>query len=233
MSRNANAVKSGTKEFVQAPMLDAGSYPARVVQVVFVGVQKQRPYMGQVKDPIDEVRITYELSHEFMPNDDGTPNESKPRWFSESIPFYNLRADRAKSTKRYNAIDPLATTDGDFGKLLGLPCSLLIVKNPGKGVHEGKIFNNIGDVTPAASMPGYKQPQLINPSFYYDPHDFDCTLDQFRGLPEFVQDIIKKADDFGTSNVCQLLNGGQTADDAPTDQPVPTPSTAKANPFAA
>jgi len=121
MARNAKQVagNNSNNSNLQAPDLTPGAYPARVVGVVFLGVQEQQPYQGQAKDPVDMVRLTYELSSEFMQDENGKTLEDKPRWFSEEMPFYSLNADRAKSTRRYLAIDPSDTCDGDFDKLLG------------------------------------------------------------------------------------------------------------------
>jgi len=69
------------------------------------------------------------------------------------------------------------------------------------------MFTNIGDVTAPPRMAGYKQPPLINEAFYFDLNDQECTVDQFRALPEFVQETIRKADDYPTSVLAARLEG--------------------------
>jgi len=219
MSRNAKKIEApagSNNSGMEAPLLTPGAYPARVVQVVFVGVQEQRPFKGQAKDPIDEVRITYELSEEFMQDADGNDLEDKPRWFTESIPFHSLEVDRARSTKRYNAIDPNDTCDGDFGKLLGLPCQVVLVNNKGKA-NPDKIYTNITDVTPAPNMRGYTQPDLVNDTFYFDPQDDNVDVEAFRGLPEWLQEVITKALDFKDSPLAAKI-GGDTPPESDTDE---------------
>jgi hypothetical protein len=225
MGRNANEVESNAKPTMVAPLLLANAYAARVAQIVFVGVQKQRPWKGEVKDPIDMVRVTYEMSHEFMheavedtSDSDtdyiaGDPMADKPRWFTEDMPFHSLKADRAKSTKRYNVLDPQGTHGGQWRPLLSSACNAVLIQNPGKGANAGKIYNNVADVTPMGNMPGYVQPEMINAPFYYDPMDDSCTLEEFRSLPEFVQNIILKADDHGGSVLAKQMaaNGGSDA----------------------
>src|SRR5690349_16917387 len=98
MAMNARTVKknSGPK----APLIDAGVYPGRLQGVVDLGLQPQE-YKGESKPPKNELWTTYELSDEFMPGEDGEPDESKPRWFSERFSLNNLDSDLATSTKRY------------------------------------------------------------------------------------------------------------------------------------
>lgn len=208
MARNAKQVSSsGGNNNLQAPELTPGAYPARVVSVIFLGVQEQRPFQGQAKPPIDEVRITYELSSEFMLDEEGNVLEDKPRWFSEDIPFHSLNADRAKSTRRYNAIDPADTCDGDFSKLIGKPCQVVLVNNPGKGKHAGKVFTNVGDVTPAPNLPGYVQPELVNPSQYFDPQDENVSKEVFESFPEFLRQKIMGALDYSSSPLARAMGG--------------------------
>ena len=212
MARNAKQIPAaGGNSKMEAPQLDPGAYPARVVQVIFLGTQEQRPYNGQQKPPVDEVRITYELSTEFMTDEDGNIIEDKPRWFSETIPFYSLAADLAKSTKRYKAIDPKDECDGDFSKLLGKACQVFLAVNAGKGKHVGKTFTNIGDVTAAINVPGYDQPQLKNDPFYFDPQDEECSVEDFNSLPEWLQETIQKALDYTGSPLARKLGGSTTS----------------------
>ena len=224
MGRNANEVQGGGSGGeggkLKKVQLKPGSYAARVVQVVFLGVQEQWAFQGKAKDPIDKVRMTYELSTEFMTDEEGKILEDKPRWFSEDFPFHSLKADRAKSTKRYNSLDPSGEAGGDFSKLLGKACQVVIVLNPnkkGKKDDEGNliVYENVGDVTGAVNLPGYEQPALINPPFYFDPAADDVSLDDFRSIPEWIQKDIQKALDYAGSPLAAKLGQGEAkpADD--------------------
>ncbi len=225
MARNAKEIAGGGNSNMKAPELTPGAYPARVVQIVYLGVQEQRAYMGEQKKPVDEIRITYELSSEFMQDEDGNTLEDKPRWFSEDIPFYSLNADRAKSTARYKAIDPSDTADGDFAKLLGMACQVVLVNNPGKGKNAGRTFTNVQDVTPAPNLPGYSQPELVNPTFVFDPQDPElATADAFRSIPEFVRKKITAAIDYPGSALAQALGDNKAAaNDPEPEAPAATP----------
>jgi len=222
MARNAADIPSGNTGGMQKDLLTTDGYPARLVGIVFTGVQNQRPYQGVPKDPVDEVRLTYELSHEFMKDEEGEILADKPRWLTETVPFKSLKLDKAKFTKRYNAIDPSNAGKGVIKNCLSNPVTVLIVNNPGKGKHEGKVFENIGDVSlPPKKLPGYVQPPMVNPPFYYDLNDGDCTLEDFRKQPEFVQEIIMGANDFSTSLLAGLLGAetGKPVSSTPREAP--------------
>ena len=221
MGLNANNVKhGGGGNRVTQPNMKPGAKPARPVQVIDLGLQPQRPYMGQEKPPAHMIYVTYELSHEFMVDEEGNPKEDKPRWISEEFPFHSLKSERARSTKRYHAIDPQGTVGGDFTKLTGMPCNVVVVNNPGKGKNAGKVFDNIGDVTPASEMPGYTQPELVNESrvFVLDEPDMEV----FAALPEWIQDKIKTNLEYNGSLLQQKLEGGEAPTPAP-EQPAEEP----------
>ena len=76
MSLNANnvAFAGAKKDFVP---LDAGTYPARLVMVIDCGLQPQRPYKGEDKEPAYEIGLTYEFADEFMKDDDGQEMKDK------------------------------------------------------------------------------------------------------------------------------------------------------------
>lgn len=220
MSLNGNNVPtSGGGNRVQQENLAPGAQPARVAQVIDLGVQPQRPYQGQEKPPIHMIYMTYELSHVFMKDEEGNELADKPRWISEDMPFHSLKADRARSTKRYRAIDPTESKGGDFTLLPSMACQVVIVNNPGKGKNVGKVFDNIADVTAAPNMPGYVQPELVNPPRVFVLDDPD--MDVFTALPEWLQDKIKANLEYKGSKLQALLEGSTDAPEPAEDAPVP------------
>lgn len=130
-----------------------------------------------------------------MPDEDGNPNEEKPRWFSEFIALYNLDTDRAKSTKRYYALDPNEEVEGDWAKLIGKPVNVVIVT---KGE-----YNNIGGTSAMRPKEAAKLPELVNPSRVFSMDDPDVEV--FLSLPNFVQDKIKNGLEFEGSKLDELL----------------------------
>jgi hypothetical protein len=194
MANGLNAKKLTTVSKFKTPdPLDAGSYPARLVQILLMGVQKNNPYKGEEKAPSLKVRLTYEMLDEFMKEEDGSDIPEKPRWVSEDLPFLSLKADLAKSTKRYYALDPESAADGDWAQLLGSPCKV-------------KTYNNVAAVSAMRPKEASKAPPLVNEGKIFDFYDPDMGV--FEALPEWIQDIIKGAVDFEGSKLEGLLSKG-------------------------
>ena len=221
MSLNAKKVPmSGgdNKKFADQEVLEAGTYPARVVSIIDLGLQPQRPYQGQEKPPKQEIKITYELLDEFILDEEGEEIEDKPRWVSEDIPFNNLEVDLAKSTKRYNALDPDMELDGDFTQLLTLPCLVTLNVTDGKGKNAGRQFNNVTTISQMRGKDARKAVPLVNESKFFSCSDPD--MDIFRSLPEFQQKKIKENLEYNGSILQSLIEGGKAADPEP-EQKVP------------
>lgn len=220
MGFNANE-RQGGGNFTPLEALEPGSYPGRVVQLVLMGLQNQRPYKGQPKPPAEMMYVGYELSHEFVPDEDGNPDPSKPRWVGEDFPFYSLDADKATSTLRYKAIDPSGMAGGDWLKLVGQPCNITLTKEPRKG-HEGQFVNYVGVVSPAANMPGYTQPELVNPPRIFDIDEPDMEV--YKQLPEWLRKKLATNLNFQGSKLQELLgSGGAPAQPAPAQEAPPAP----------
>ena len=153
MALNARKVKSVAKGPRQEAM-EAGTYPARVVQVIDFGVQEQRAYQGAVKPPAQTIYQTYEFLDEFCKDENGEDLEDKPRWLSEQFPLHSLEADLAKSTKRYYALDPDENFGGDFTLLVGSPCMVTINQYESKG----ETKNGVSSVAPMRPKEAAKAP---------------------------------------------------------------------------
>lgn len=203
MALNASKVPfGGNKERVEQPNLEPGLYPARLVQIIDLGLQPQRPYMGQPKPPANEIMLTYELVDSFMIDKDGNDVEDKPRWVSETLPLLNIKAEKAKSTQRYMALDPTVADGGDFVKQIGKPVNVNIVNNKGK---DGKIYDNVSAIAPMRPRDAERTPELVNPSkvFVLDEPD----LEVFNSLPEWLRDKIKENLNYEGSALQKLVGG--------------------------
>lgn len=189
---------------VEQPVLEAGVYPARVVQIIDLGLQPQsaqnKMKYGE-KAPTNEISVTYELVDSFMIDEEGNELEDKPRWISEIFSIYSLEADMAKSTKRYKALDPEEVFEGDFSKLLGTPCNVTIVINK-KG---DKVYTNIGNVGGMRPRDAAKCPELVNDSRFFDLDE--PSLEIFNGLPKWIQEKIASNLEFKGSKLEEVLGG--------------------------
>lgn len=201
-SLNLNTgVAKAKGSFKPADALDADTYMCRVVSVITVGLQEQRAFKGEPKPPKDEVQITYEFCTEFLNKDDGSPDETKPRWLSEFLPINSLDSDLAKLTKRYKAIDSKGECGGDLFQLVGKPCMVTIVKNPGK---DGIERNYIAGVSPAPK--GIPFPALVNEARVF--HVDDPDLEVYNSLPDWLKEKISGNLRFKGSKLDALLSGG-------------------------
>lgn len=207
MGINANNVphNGGNNSNPQEPM-EAGNYPCRLVQVIDLGLQPQRPFKGEEKPPAHMLFTTYEFTDEFMKDEDGNDIEDKPRWLSEDFPLFSLQSDRARSTKRYNVLDPDAVHGGDWGALLGTACNVTVTTSEGKGKNAGKVYNNIGGTSPMRPKDAERTADLVNEPKVFDLDNPDLEI--FKSLPEWLQERIKGNLEFKGSKLDVMLNGG-------------------------
>lgn len=196
-----NAKKVGNnKKFVEQPDL-VGVYPARLVQLIDLGLQAQKPFKGKDKDPVQMIMLTYELVDEFMKDEDGEDVADKPRWVSEILPFYGLFADKAKSTQRYLAFDPKDEFDGDFSQCIGLPINVTLVTNQ----VGDKTYTNVAAIAAMRPKEAAACEDLVNPSKVFDLTDPDMEV--FNALPEWIQTKIKENLNFAASPLEAKLKG--------------------------
>lgn len=199
MPLNAKQATGGAPKF--SPAMEAGTYPARLVQVIDCGLQPQTSPLYPDKKPGYEVTVTWEFVDEFLVDENGEPMKDKPRWVSDSFVLYNLDSDKAKSTKYYLALDPQVEKGGDWEQLLTTPAMITIVQSkPGRN---GRIYENVVGVAPMRAKQAAECPPLINV-----PKSFDLSqpdLETFLGLPRYMQDKIKNNLEFAGSPLAKLL----------------------------
>lgn len=183
--------------------IEPGSYPARVVNIIDLGVQPQKPFKGQPKPPCQMIRVTYELTDVFMKDENGEELEDKPRWISEEFKLLPLDVPLAVSTKRYLAIDTANEHDGDWSMLLGMGCMVGIVNNPSKT--DDRVYDNVGTVAVMRKRDLDKLPELKNPSFFFYLEDPDMEV--YEKLPAWLKDKITGSLDFEGSKLKELLEG--------------------------
>lgn len=207
MALNAREKKFEGNKRVDQEALESGTYPARLVQVLDMGVQEQQPFKGEPKPPVQELMVTYEFADEFIKDEDGNDVEDKPRWLSETFPLHPLDSDLAKSTKRYYSLDPNVEYEGDWTQLIGSPVMVTVVNNPGKGKNAGKVFNNIASTSAMRKKEADKMPELKNPGKVLDLDDAD-TADILLTLPEWIQKKVKDGLEWEGCAVQKALDGG-------------------------
>ena len=219
MGLNAKELPSTNSGHRQEP-LDAGTYPARLVQIIDLGLQKQSPYKGEEKPPCNELYTTYELLDEFCVDEDGNVEEDRPRWVSERYPFHSLEADRARSTHRYMALDPDEEHEGDWTQLVATPCMINLTATEGKGKNANKVFNNIDGVSSMRTKDADKAEPLKNDPKIFSLDEPDMEI--FMKLPKFLQDIIKDNLDYEGSDLEKAIANYKEPEEEKEEKKKPT-----------
>lgn len=220
MTLKASEVKSqGGGNRVEQPSLPAGGYPARLVWVIDLGVQSRPPYKGEEKLPIDMIQPVYELTDEFMVDEEGNEILDKPRWvYDKPLPLYSLEADRAASTQRYLAIDPDKEFNGDWGAIVGKPVTVNVVNNKGK---DGRVFDNVGSLSTMRTKEAEKLPELINDPVVLSLDSDD--VETFKKLPEYLQNKIKEGVEWESTKLYAALTGDTPKEEEASKEDAPTP----------
>lgn len=201
MGLNASKVNSSVSKI---PPLESGNYPARVLHVIDCGLQPQRPFKGQEKPPAQTILISYEFVDEFLPDDEGQDQEDKPRVLSERFPLRNIEADRAKSTQRYKALDADMKFGGDFTQLVNTPVNVTVVRDEKP---DGRVYNNIGGVSPMRPKDAAKCPELVNEALVFDLDNPD--IETFKKLHDWIKKVIVSNLEYEGSVLQKLLENDE------------------------
>lgn len=213
MALNIKAVAKANSPRVEQKNIEPGTYPGRLVQIIDLGLQAQRPYQGKDKPPAQEVMLTYELVDEFMKDEKGNDIPDKPRWVSETLPFYGLHADKAKSTQRYLALDPKQEFEGDFSRTIGTPVNVTIVNN----VVGEKVYDNIATISTMRPRDAASCPELVNTPKVFDADAPDMEV--FNSLPEWIQTKIKGNLKYEGSALQKLVGSGGKRETPKAEEP--------------
>ena len=188
--------------------LEAGTYPGRVLGITDMGLQPMKAYRGEEKQPRHKVAFSYEMSDAFMEDDEGNEDPKRPYVITEILPLYPISSERAKSTQRYTVLDSDLQFGGDFSKLVSLPVNVVIVQNPD---NQGKIWNNVANLTSMRAKEKDNLPDLVNSPFVFDLDEPDMEV--YEKLYPWLKRIIETNLEFGGSKLEALLKGGKELDD--------------------
>ena len=221
MALNTRKMKTKSK-FVEQALLAVDTYPARVVQVIDLGLQDGGEWKGEKKKPVNKLHITYELVDAFMVDEAGEELEDKPRWLSEELNMFSPDADKAKCNQRYNAIDPECLHDYDWSALVGSSCSVMTVHKESKG----KTYANVGLVTPyVVSKRNPDLVDLVNDPKVFNLEEPDISI--FESLPEWIREKIKANLEYKGSALEALVSGTSEPEE---EEEAPKPTKTKAKP---
>lgn len=164
--------------------IPAGTYPARCVGLIDLGVQYNERY-GKEQP---KVRIIWELPTETIERDD----KKEPRWISKPYTASlhekaELRKDlESWRGKSYDAADLQAF---DLSSILNAPCMLSITH---KTSQSGKVFALVSAVS--QPMRGIEIPELKNSPLLFDfDYPTEHLLSALETLPKWMQEEVQKS----------------------------------------
>lgn len=206
------ATSSGSSNYEPIP---AGSYAARCYSMVQIGTVEEE-YQGQ-KKWANKVRITWELPTEmkvFNP-EKGEQPQSISKEFNLSM--HEKSTLRAFLTSwRGRGFSEEEAKAFDVCKLIGVPCMLSVVHEPGKK-DPTKMYDKISS---CSSVPkGMVVDPQINPSFEFTLEEFDQK--KFDSLPDFLKDKIKQSKEYKA--LTQPHNRDLTSSEPPVYNSEPLP----------
>lgn len=204
-----NASKSRNDSGITREPMEPGTYPVRLIQVIDLGLQEQRPWKDEPKPPAYEIMVTYEFIDEFLKDEDGQDMEDKPRWLSERFVLYSLRADKAKSTARIRGFDPTDEVGGNWPDLLGQPAMATVIHNPNKKT--GGVYENVEAVKPMREKDKESCRPLVNEAQTFDLDDPD--LEVFNSLAGWQQKIIVGGLTFDESPLAGMIDATPLKED--------------------
>lgn len=162
--------------------IEAGTYPARCVGVVDLGIQHND---FNDKDQ-EKVRLIFELPTERVQVD----GEDKPRWLSK--PYTASLHEKATLRRDLDAWRGKPFTAEELSgfnlqNVIGAPCILTIVNQEGK---TGSVYAKIASIS--KPMKGMEVPPLENDPILFDM-DADNAADVLKTLPTWMKEEVEKS----------------------------------------
>lgn len=194
-----------------APVLEEGSYDARIVQIIDLGLQ---PLMegSKSKEPQRKLAIKFELLDEFMIGEDGKPITDKPRWFEWEISYAadGYMHEKSMMLKLWKATG--SDEETELKDLLTKPVQVLLTKfMRTSGKHKGTESNKVTGVVKMKEKDIASAPALVNDPLFFDLDEPD--VEAFKKLPfgnqYCLQEKIKANLEYQGSTLQALL--GETA----------------------
>ena len=190
MSLKAGKKQEGGSNFVKPEPIKKGTYPARLVQMIDLGVQPQVDFSTkEEKPPASEVWITLEFPTKKVE----VNGESRPRWVSKRMKI--SWHEKANFPKWMEVFGFKEKKTKHLSELLGNPCLAVI------GITSGG-NNKIDSVMEIPE--GMNVNHLENDAKVFDFDEPDMEV--FNTLPTFLQEVIKGAKNYPGSILEKLVD---------------------------
>lgn len=191
-------------------LLDAGTYPARLVWLINTGTQTTE-WQGQQKKQ-KKLIMGYELPTELLP--ESHPRKGEPTFISET--FTLSMGENAKMRPfienwRGKKFTDEEATAFDIGKMVGAPAVITVIHKANEK-DPSKVYANIGSISSeqgyAKMQPGFKVPPQINKSIYFNAdwlsvkEGAEYAIPLFNEMPRYIQDKIMASDEWKAYTTC-------------------------------
>lgn len=208
------AVKAGeSKKYGATPLLDAGTYDARILSIVDLGMQPGSP---QYPEPKPKLEFRFELLDEFMVDEAGAIDESAPRVFNYEV-TYNEDGYMDEKANIYKLIAAIPSGfELELSEMVGLPVTVMIQKYMKKsGKNAGKEDNKVTSVLPMKAKNIAVAGPLINKPLFFDLGEPDLAVwgKLYKGNQYAHQDRIMASSSFNGSLLQKLLGIDAIPDD--------------------
>jgi len=176
------------------PPLTEGIYQAICTRLVDIGVQKSEKF-GNSKQ---KIMLGWQILGETVEvNGEETPRVFHKEYGNSLHEKSGLRKDL--QAWRGRAFTSTELAGFDMKNILHVPCQMQIIHNQGS---DGNIYANIASIMGfPKGMVAPKAHELI----YFDLSEPD-TFSMWTELPKFIQEKIKKAENYADSGIAEYIN---------------------------
>ncbi|UOT58022.1 hypothetical protein PP651_gp57 [Aeromonas phage ZPAH14] len=165
---------SGVK--MDAPLLENGGYPARLLRIVDLGEQ---PGSQQYPNPAYKMALVFECLDEFMHDEEGKELEDQPRIFDYEV-SYNLDGYMSEKSSIHKVMKALDGFGVGMDTLLGKACTISLIQKATKS-DATKLYNKVTGVTAMRSKDAERYGPLQLESYIFNL-DASATKEAFEKL---------------------------------------------------
>lgn len=149
--QRASKPVGGSGSNTDVELLDVGEYEGRLVYVADLGMHKKE-YKGDYKGDFTMISLGVEVLGKTVSweDDDGVTHTRPMVMWTKPCYVYDTLTEKGIEYQLYSVFDPSAE-EGEipaWEKQLGKPCNINVTHKAGSGDHAGKVYANIGSLTP-------------------------------------------------------------------------------------
>jgi len=188
------------------PVLEVGTYKARIYQVVDLGLQAGS---NDYPDPKHKLEIGFELLEELKVDKDGKEVEGAPATFTTDVAYApdGYMHEKSAMYKLYQAIDPACEIGPE--EFLGKLCEVMLIQKKRKsGKNAGKDYSAISAILPMKAKDQAKfEGAGVLDKLFFDLSEpvLDTWAKLSKGYSMAQQDRIKAGLEYATSPLPELL----------------------------